>query len=201
MHGLGAWDSAAPSSIIADACCACSKAENRQKIKMAVKLWERRNRGGLTSQEERIGIIVFFREQTSISATAAADFGALMRHAESGWTGPWSTMMLAERVASCVDLAADLWGLLAAMKSGLRGGKGLCKNLSVCNLSHYHSATTFRCTLTCELYTKHGSDEMDIIAGKCARGQQHFGSRISLLWFILLHKEWKVEMSDQSESN
>lgn len=126
MHGLGAWDSAAPSSIIADACCACTKAEkkNRQKIKMAVKPWERRNRGGLTSQEERIGIIVFFREQTSISATAAAGFGALMRHAESGWTGPWSTMMLAERVASCVDSAADLWGLPATMKSGLRGGGG-----------------------------------------------------------------------------
>lgn len=42
---------------------------------------------------------------------------------------------------------------------------------------------------------------MDIIAGKRARGQQHFGNCISLLWFILLRKDWKVEMSDQSESN
>lgn len=27
MHGLGAQDSAAPSSIIADTCCACTKAK------------------------------------------------------------------------------------------------------------------------------------------------------------------------------
>lgn len=27
MHGSGAWDSAAPSSITADACCACTKAK------------------------------------------------------------------------------------------------------------------------------------------------------------------------------
>lgn len=39
------------------------------------------------------------------------------------------------------DSAADLWGLLRTMKSSAQGGKGLCKNLSVCNLSSNHSPT------------------------------------------------------------
>lgn len=87
MHGSGAWDSVAPSSIIADACCACTKAKTDKKIKMAVKLWERRKRGRLTTLEESVGIFFFFfYDQTSISASAATNFGTLMRHAESGWT-------------------------------------------------------------------------------------------------------------------
>lgn len=53
----------------------------------------------------------------------------------------------------------------------------------------YHAVTpppTFCCTLTCELVTKNGSDEVDAIAGKCARGQLHCGWWRHRLWLILL---------------
>lgn len=146
MHGLGARDSAAPSSIIADACCACTKAKKKKQTK------DKNGCEAARKEEERqidnsgFGDLFFFfviKHPSLCFCSANADETCrwMGRGREARWR--WLKGSL-----SCGDSAADLWGLPRAMKSGARGGKGLCKNLSVCNLSRYHSPLRpfFPCT-------------------------------------------------------
>lgn len=140
MYGSGAWDSAAPSSITADECCAFMKAKRDKWKKMAVKLWGKK--------EDGFGFVFvfffsFFFCHTSIFCSFCCNklwmshgscrgwMDQAMKHNDAGWEG-----------TGCGDAVADLWGLLHSMKTSAWGGKGLCKNLSVCNLSHYHSPST-----------------------------------------------------------
>lgn len=92
MYGSGAWDSAAPSSITADQCCAFMKAKTDKWKKMAVKLWGKKKMD--------LGLFfsfLFFVIHLSFAPFSVTNFRCLMVHAEGGWTRPWSTMMLAER--------------------------------------------------------------------------------------------------------
>lgn len=69
---------------------------------------------------------------TSIFSSAHS---GILRLAESGW----SRSCWLKRATGCGDSASDLWALLLAIKSGAHSGGGVCKNLSVCNLSRHHS--------------------------------------------------------------
>lgn len=138
-------------------CVLCMhKSKDRQKIKMTVKRWERKKRVGLTTLEECVGILVFC-DQTSISASAelcSTDetyrkwVDQAMKYDDAGWKALcWFMRLAARHETQC-------W-------RGGGGGRVFVRTyLSVI----YHTTTA---PLTCELDTKHGSDEMDPIAAKC----------------------------------
>lgn len=106
-----------------------TKARRDKKTKMDAMLWEKRKRGELTTQEERERrfILCVCGDQTSVSAAAASGSWAVMSRAESGRAGPVKYDD-ASRKGHCAvrTLAADLWALLGTMKSGARGGEGIC---------------------------------------------------------------------------
>lgn len=174
-------------------CVVHSLKQNLTKEKrMSSKMRKRKKK--VEQQLQKNVLFFLICDQTSIFFSVVTSSGTL-RLADSEWSRPWGTMMLAERVAGWSDSAADLWGLPHALKSFAWGGRVFVRTYLS---SIYHITTpppTIFHVLTCELESKHGSDVTDTIGVDFK--SRNVGMDTQLL---VLFNPWWLK-SDQSESN
>lgn len=141
MHSLAAWDSAHPSSIIAAACCEYTKAKT-DKDKNDFEAT--RKEENMLIDNSRVVHWDFFSLLFVIKHSPLPLLWPTLQRWEmqevngSGHEVWWFWLKRSPAVETLVliyEVYCMLW------KVAGKGGKGLCRNLSFCNLSHYHSPT------------------------------------------------------------